>query len=216
MGIERLMRPGRERVDDRKELSREVSYKVDVYNIFLPGLNDLNPQLSINFVCSGRFYNWAPNPLLRAHQRSPLFLIMLIANLCVSADGPSTTQKINELKDFLNYQIARGKRLLDYCADHGQIPLEIKHEIELFLYTNYRAYMDMSKDLSPKAVQADTTGTSLPSYTDYLEMLDGKKRHVEASMKAVHDLIDDRADDVYRDFISDERIKSALSSLKLG
>jgi hypothetical protein len=213
--IHESMRSAREPEDSRTSLSKEVSYKVDAHNIFLPTLNQLSPKKMINFVCSGRVYNWTPHNFLRTFQRSPLFLIMLLANLY--ENGQPLAERVKTLSRTLDEQILYGKHLLEYVDSHAQIPLEIENEIEAFIHRHYTSHIDMAKRLSSRSdAEGFTERDRLPSYSDYLEMVDGRKRTVERSMRAVHAMIDDRRDDQYRDFIDDSRIQKALSTLKLG
>jgi hypothetical protein len=213
--IDQTMRIERESADDRNSLSKEVSYKVDVHNIFLPSLNSLNSKKEINFVCSGRFYKWTPDPFLKTFQRTPLFLITLLGNLY--ENGEPMSGRIQTLSRWLDEQIRHGKYLLEYADSHLNVPLEVENEIEVFLYRNYTTYVDMAKRLSSsRPDQESPVNQGMPSYDDYLAMMDGRKRTVERSMQAIHAMIDDRRDDQYRDFIDDGRIRRALSTLKLG
>lgn len=214
--IHESMRVAREPEDSRTNLSKEVSYKVDAHNIFLPSLNSLHPKKIINFVCSGRVYNWTPDNFLKSFQRSPLFLIMLLANLY--ENGQPLPERIRTLGRLLDEQIGHGKYLLEYVDSHATIPAHVESEIEVYIYRHYTTYIDMAKRLSKSRPENDATGERdrMPSYNDYLEMMDGRKRTVERSMRAIHAMIDDRRDDQYRDFIDDNRIQRALSTLKLG
>jgi hypothetical protein len=214
--INRTMRPARAREDRRSDLSKEIAYKVDAHNIFLPTLNELHSGRVLNFVCSGRFYNWTSNRFLRTHQRSPLFLIMLIANLRVTSDGEPLSKKIKSLDRFLDEQIKLGNHLYEYCDRNSDVSLEMDRLLGSFLYSNFHSYLNMAKDLSSDTSTVDSPKISeMPSYADYLDMIDGRKRNVQRTMKTFHSLIDDTRDDQYRDFMDVGRIRSALSALKL-
>lgn len=214
--IRATMEPEREKDDERAEINKVVSYKVDAHNIFLPILNTVDNGKVVNFVCSGRFYRWAPDVRLRRYQRSPLFLVMLMGQVgrLPSVDNAAT---LSDIEPFVREQIEHGALLIKYAEDYNILPLDIQRRIDLYVYTNYHAYINMAKSISSTSEEAADARRGEPSsYADYLDMIDGRSRKVAKTVHEVHGLIDDRRDDMYRDFVDDERIRKALSSLKLG
>ena len=202
--------------DQRSGIKRLIAYRADSHNIFLTKLNESDNERVINFVCSGRLYHWAPYEVLRNHQRSALFLVMLIGLLGGRPDDPPFEEKVRRVENHLNESIRIGSELIQATQDHEHLPIDVELTLNSFLYTNIQYYIDMAKDISKTSiVSEDFLSIGDVSYRDYIEMVDGKRSALSTAISSIHNLVEDPRDEMYRDFVDDDRIKAAFPSLNL-
>jgi hypothetical protein len=202
--------------DGRQEVSKIVSYKVDTQNTFLPLLNTLNDTQVVNFVCSSRFHRWAAGTqILQDHQRSVMGLINLLGTYD-SLSG-SFSERLATLGKRLEEEIEKGKAINNYMADHDILPLDIELKRRAFIDANFAIFIDMARSKNPNTQNLGEVFVERElSYKRYLEMIDGHRISIADAMDSVHNLIQDKNDNLYRDFVDDDRIRKAFPDLKLG
>jgi hypothetical protein len=213
--IRHRMESDRKSKDGREDDMKTVSYKADTQNTFLPSLNDVVTDKSVHFVCSDRFFRWAPTEMLRLHQRSPLFLITLLGMLHSLPNNMDLSEKYTNMEETVDRAIDNSRELIEYMESGKYSQLQ-ERNVESFVYTNVFAYLNMAKEDGKQNIGglSELLDRDL-SYRGYLDMIDRKKSSTLGHIRTVHDLVDDATDDMYRDFVSEERVKLALATLKM-
>lgn len=203
------------RSDPRRDISRIMSYKVDAHNIFLPLLNELDESRKLNFVCSNRFYHWAgDNRVLYDHQRSALFLLSLVALINKFPNFVSVSERIRQIDSVVSDSIKQAVELMDYDVD-TKFDLGLTLRFDAFIRSNIDAYVEMAHQSAAEPVAESDGAPQALNYRNYLEMLDMRRTSLRSRMTQIHNLIDDSTDDMYRDFVDDDRLKGAFPALNL-
>ena len=135
-------------------------------------------------------------------------------NYSILDDSLQEEERLDQVHKQVKEAIDEGRILIELCNKYKNLDLKDYHKVRSFINENFTVFFEMVRnklDIDSKSSKEfrDAAGLGV-SYNDYLEIVDGVKHSVSSAASDLGALLDDSSDDLYRDFVDDERLRAAL------